>query len=678
MASTLSDFTGLLSALEADESTVVTCYDSCTGNVKYISLGVSKVMGFSPLQFIGNNSYELKPKEESIYTRSHSDGCSITLMKTFCAMSPNGDLFTIEKVCEPYTCAGKQQILTRNFPHEVTHDVNDEATYLRDLIENSCMPVYSVGCDGRIIWANKAMIKMMGYENHEDDYLGSISLIYHINQDKANLMMQAVLNGEALTECECTLLRRDGSIIHVVYNSNAYYDKNGTLKHTRCYLRDNTENMRLRKEKEEMDMARIADADLRAKTSLEASKLKSTFIATISHEIRTPINGVMGMASLLNMTSLTSEQKDYVDTIMSSADILLSLIGNVLDVTKIESGKFELDYSPFQLSQLVEKIELLVKFKVQENNIDFSTHVSPALEGAWLLGDANRVSQVLINFLSNAIKFTRDGIVRFAIAPTENVTSAMGNAAIVADEDVEFIRFEVQDSGIGIEDCSALFSPFVQAARSVYTDYGGSGLGLSISRQLVALMGGNVGISSEGVPGRGTLVWAVIPFKRHVHTSTNRISPLLISDAPLGTICDCRSRILVVDDNKVNRKILGRMLQGLGYVDVEMATNGQEAVAAMSCAVKNNNPYDIIFMDCLMPILDGWEATRVIRKLEDENIACGQLEKRSTVWALTATVTVEDKQKSLECGMDDFLTKPISIERLQQVLANWSSCDELK
>jgi PAS domain S-box-containing protein len=684
MPSTLCDFPDLLLALENDESTIVTCYDS-TGTVKYISLGVSRLLGFQQSQFVGNDTYELRPDEDSVYFRRSCQGSNVAFINTFRSFSPNGDFYNIEKIFLPISCVDVFKTGPRNDLDEDFYDVNDEATYLRDLIENSCMPVYSVRCDGSIMWANKAMVKMMGYENHVDEFIGSSSMTYHPDQNHALWMMERVLAGDALTECEATVRRRDGSLVDVIYNSNAYYAKDGSLKHTRCFLRDNTENIRLRKEKELLDMARIEEADLRAKTSLEASKLKSTFIATISHEIRTPINGMMGMSSLLNMTPLSAEQKDYVDTIMSSADILLSLIGNVLDVTKIESGKFELDSSPFNLSDLIRKTEAVVNYKVQEKKIDFSSHMSPSLEGAWLMGDANRVGQILINFLSNAIKFTHDGSVRFTITLVENITETK-HSDITNVDGMDIVRFEVKDTGIGIEDCSTLFSPFVQAARSVYADYGGSGLGLSISRQLVTLMGGSVGIWSEGVAERGSTVWAEIPFKRYSppHSPNAAKEPSLF-EAMKSTVNNFGLRMLVVDDNKVNRKILDRMLRFIGYHKVDMAVNGKEAVDAVHNALRDGDePYDVIFMDCLMPVMDGWEATRMIRRLESDFIGAegaedgkgstGRARKPCTIWALTATVTVEDKQKSFISGMDDFLTKPISIEKLQKCVEElaWS------
>ena len=391
--------------------------------------------------------------------------------------------------------------------------------------------------------------------------------------------------------------------------------------------------------------------------------MKSAFLATMSHEIRTPINGVIGTTSLLSTTEMSEEQRDYVETIGSSADILMSLVHNILDISKIESGKFELDKFPIHVGELITKTCRIMRAQAREKGVNFITSIEPALADCdcWHSGDPIRLNQIISNFLSNAVKFTHDG-------GTVECRVGIVNGDVdtdLPDSDSNLVLVEVCDTGIGIDDCSKLFQDFVQAAAHINKHYGGTGLGLSISRKLAEMMNGEVGMTSE--LGKGTCVWAKIPLPR-VAVPKFPAEPSCGGDTegPPKRANSIVVQVLVAEDNKVNQKMLRRMLEKLGYDAVTMTSDGQMAVDAVKTSWAAGIRFDIILMDCLMPQMDGWEATAAIRKLEQE---CGS--SPSVILALTANATEEDKAKSFAMGMNDFLVKPITMDRLQVDLSRW-------
>ncbi|CAM9644626.1 unnamed protein product, partial [Ectocarpus fasciculatus] len=450
--------------------------------------------------------------------------------------------------------------------------------------------------------------------------------------------------------------RRDGSVVDVVYNSNAYYDSEGTLQYTRCIVQDITEHKRLQAERDALQQERQA-AHLGELLAKKASELKSKFLATMTHEIRTPINGVIGAASLLATTGMTAEQKDYVDTINASSDVLLSLIHNILDITKIESGKLELETVPTNISKLVLNACRVVQSKADEKGVVLIVEISPQLEadGGWFMTDPTRFSQVLLNYLSNAIKFTHDGSVKCRV----KVEDTVGNDVMAL--------VEVADTGIGVENPSILFHEFVQADASITQTYGGTGLGLSISKKLVELMGGEVGMTSA--VGQGTTVWARIPLritKEPTHTVQIRYSDA--EHVRSGSVTEDmrkRLRVLITEDNKVNQKLIKRMLEISGYSDITVVDDGNAAVGCVKFGWENKRKYDIILMDCQMPVMNGWDATAEISKFRRMG--------GTVIIALTANATEDDRTRCLDCGMDDFCCKPITRNQLMAMMTTWET-----
>jgi signal transduction histidine kinase/ActR/RegA family two-component response regulator len=381
-----------------------------------------------------------------------------------------------------------------------------------------------------------------------------------------------------------------------------------------------------------------------AKVAAESASLaKSAFLANMSHEIRTPMNGILGMAHILRRQGVTPQQADKLDKINTAAEHLLSIINDILDISKIEAGKFHIEEASVSISNLLTNVVSILFDRAKAKGIQLL--VEPNYMPPNLYGDSTRIQQALFNYATNAIKFTDKGTVTFRILKVEENSESV------------LVRFEVVDTGVGIapETIPRLFTTFEQADNSITRKYGGTGLGLAITRRLAELMGGEVGI--ESTPGVGSTFWFTARLKKK-DEQEEILKEAAITD-PEGLISRLYKgrRVLVVDDDPMNREVAMIQLEATGLF-VDTAQDGEEAITMAQELI-----YAVILMDMQMPNVDGLEATRQIRLLPTN--------QHTPIIAMTANAFAEDKSRCLEAGMNDFLIKPFDPNLLFATLLKW-------
>jgi PAS domain S-box-containing protein len=509
--------------------------------------------------------------------------------------------------------------------------LRDQQFYTRSLIESNIDAIMTTDPSGIITDVNKQMEALT--DRTRDELIGAPFKDYFTDPERAEAAIKLVLSEKSVSDYELTALARDGKETVVSYNATTFYDRNRTLKGVFAAARDVTERKRVEGELQQ------------AKAAAEsASQTKSDFLASMSHEIRTPMNSIMGIADLLAKTALTSEQNKYVQIFRRAGDNLLNLINDILDLSKVEASQLELEQTNFSLNEHLEIVTEMVAARANEKGLTLACEIAPNVPTD-LVGDPTRLRQVLLNLLGNAIKFTQSGEVSLRVelnADPSNPTA---------------LRFTVSDTGIGIsgDKLDQVFERFTQADSSTTRRFGGSGLGLTISKRLVELMGGRIWVKSE--VGKGSVFAFAVPFE--IWAGANRPVALPVgtsSELPLPAL-----RILLADDSPDNCTITIAYLEDTPY-HVDIAETG-----AIACQMFKAGNYDLVLMDRQMPVMDGLTATRTIRAWEQ-----GNGRPPTPIIALTASALKGDREMCLAAGCTAFLTKPIKQEVLLQAIKEHS------
>jgi ammonium transporter, Amt family len=657
------------------------------------------------------------------------------------------------------------------------------ANKYRRFFENAVEGIFQTTEDGRYLAANPALARIYGYDSVDAMQSGiqNIAAELYIDPTRRDEFKRLMTANDVIIDFESEVRRKDGTTIWIVENARAYRDDNGNL----LYYEGTVEDITHRKQAEQL---------LREKEAAEAAnRAKSQFLASMSHEIRTPLNGVIGMIELLSGTELTQQQRRYAELAKSSADVLLSLINHVLDLSKIESGKLELENVSFDLHELLESVPDMFAHRAHAKGLELNSQLLGDVPRR-AIGDPDRLRQVFVNLVGNALKFTEQGGVLLRAEPEGG-----------GGEETVSVRFEIIDTGIGIppDRINRLFQAFSQADASTTRKYGGTGLGLAISKQLVELMGGAIGVYST--PGKGSTFWFRVPFvvdatqpavgdhceklhgmrvlvavqsdtqldiirgqlsrcgvsvtqarsavdvldvlrtaaatgqpytvavversmpdldglklasnikadtaisnvqlivltsledelsedlaarlnltclRKPVRQSSwfdtfltlaHRNRSLEIAHDPSETAPDMKSapsligsttrpQVLVADDNEINQMVAVEILRTAGY-DATVVNNGLEAVSAV-----RRGRFDLVLMDCEMPELDGFAATRMIRTTEAEQSLSEAAGRPLPIIALTAQAVRGDRERCLAAGMTDYVTKPVNRQLLLRLI----------
>lgn len=514
-------------------------------------------------------------------------------------------------------------------------NIHNESGYARSLIEASLDPLVTISTEGKITDMNEATIRIT--DKTREELIGTNFFEYFTEPAKAREVYEAVFDKGFVTDYPLTI--RDHKLTDVLFNGSVYKNEQGRVLGAVVVARDITEQKRIEKEFIEAKVfaelaTEIAEeakskAESATRIAVDAVKAKQQFLSNMSHEIRTPMNAIIGFTKVVLKTELTAKQKEYLMAIKMSGDALIVLINDILDLAKVDAGKMSFEETPFKMAMSISAMLHLFEQKIQEKNLilvkEYDTRIPTVL-----VGDAVRLHQIILNLVSNAVKFTSSGSI------TVSVT------LLTEEEDKVTIEFSVTDTGIGIPDnkIDKIFENFQQASSGTSRLYGGTGLGLAIVKQLVEAQGGKIQV--ESTVDKGSTFSFELSFLK-TKSSAEDEPVILEVDTRIKDI-----RVLVVEDMALNQLLMKTLLDDFGF-ERDIASNGRIAIEKMA-----TEKYDVILMDLQMPEMNGFEATEYIRK---------QLNLSIPIIALTADVTTVDLAKCKAVGMNDYIAKPVD-ERL--------------
>ena len=502
------------------------------------------------------------------------------------------------------------------------------------------------------VYLNSSITRVLGYTPDEVKAMGSdmISTLIHPN-DVDGLKQYYRLfesQGDDMIETEVQVRTKSGGWKWLALRSVIFSRSETGCPEQVLGLATNITPRKVSERRLQMQKQALENAIAAAQAADSANQAKSEFLANMSHEIRTPMNLILGTSQLLERTTLDRRQRNLLDVLYRNGQTLLTLINDILDLSKLEAQELKIESSPFNLPAMLKVMLANFAPNAETKGIALQLEIDDAIPST-VVGDSFRLQQVLRNLLGNAVKFTAEGAINLSAQSVRQTP-----------RDIT-LRISVADSGIGIapESQDNLFEPFVQADSSSTRQYGGTGLGLTISRRIIELMDGKIGVNS--LAGEGSTFWFEVTLAKSVEAATlennkARSHP----EKPKGKTV----RLLVAEDNVDNRELVVMLLEDMGYRHIQTAANGAEALAKVTA-----EPFDIVLMDCQMPELDGYEATRRLRQLASNNSAV-------PVIALTANAMQGDRQKCIDAGMNDYVTKPFVAQDLADIIQQWTQDGE--
>ena len=599
-------------------------------------------------QMLGYTDEEFKNLFNEWYSRIHPDDVPLILetdhlyeerkitshQREYRIMHKNGNyiwvldrgmVISFSEEGKPKRIIGTHTDITERKLVEQALRINEEK--YRNIIANMNLGLIEVDNQDRIQYANNSFCDMSGYPL--DELVGKNATLLFASGNSRNLIDQKnEIRREGISDAyEIAVKNKKGEQKWWLISGAPRYNDKGYLIGSIGIHLDITQQ-------KELELELIKAREL----AEQSARSKDIFLANMSHEIRTPLNAILGMGRQLQKTSLNEQQKFFIDTINSSGEHLLVVINDILDISKIQAGKLHIENIGFRLNEVGDRVLQVMTHKAEEKGIAFSCLADKTTHPV-LIGDPYRLNQVLLNLISNAIKFTEKGTVGVKCEVLEDAPG------------FQRIGFTVTDTGIGMdkEFASRLFQNFSQEDRSTARKYGGTGLGMAISKQLVDLMGGSIHVTSE--KGKGTAVHFSIPFKKGTEKDIISNSEGIFDAGLL-----LNKRILLVEDNEMNRLVASTILESYGLILTEVV-NGKEALETLS-----REPYDLVLMDVQMPVMDGLEATRTIRK---------EISRELPVIALTANAIKGENDTCFNAGMNDYISKPFKEEDLIATMLKW-------